>query len=343
MTRVAERRALSCLAALLASALSQVAWAQGTAPSKTAESLFAQGKQALESSDYAHACPLLQESYGIDPATGTLLALAVCHEGVGRTATAWREFRTAADGAAREGRTDRARFAEAHITKLEAHLSKLKVAVASDSPPGLVVEVDGTALPVDQWGAEQAIDPGHHVVTAHAPRRKPWTGAVDIGPEHDVQTVSVGALVLEAADEAAAPVPAASPAADASASPTSEDASTSTPGSWKRPAGWIVGGVGVAALGAGAVFGVLAITKSSDAKSKCSPSSCTDPAAVSENQDAKTAATISDVAIGVGVAAVAVGAFFLLSAPPAPAQSTGLHVVPVVGRERAGAALVTTW
>jgi len=322
---------------LLSAALSHIAWAQTAAPTTRAESLFAQGKQALESNDFAHACPLLQESYGIDPALGTLLALAVCHEGVGRTATAWREFRTAADGAAREGRADRERFAQAHITKLEGHLSKLTVAVSSDSPPGLVVEVDGAAVPVDQWGTEQVIDPGHHVVAAHAPRRQPWSGAVDIGPEHDVQTVTIGALAPEASDALASPPP----ATDATQAPASPD--TSTPGAWKRAAGWIVGGVGIAAVGVGAVFGVMAITKSSDAKSKCSTTSCTDPAAVSENQDAKTAATISDVAIGAGLAAVAVGAYFLLTAPPAPAQSTGLRLVPFVGRERAGAALVTAW
>lgn len=342
MTRAGERYALTCTAAVLAFAVSHLAWAQGAAPATRAESLFAQGKEALEANDFAHACPLLQESYGIDPALGTLLALAVCHEGVGRTATAWREFRTAADGAAREGRADRARFAQAHTTKLEGHLSKLTVAVGSDVPPGLVVQLDGTALPVDQWGTEQAIDPGHHVVTANAPRRKPWTGTVDIGPEHDVQTVTIGVLVPEAPDAPAQPLPASSPPAPEATVPT-ESSDTSTPGAWKRPAGWVVGGVGLAAVGAGAVFGVLAITKSSDAKSKCSPSSCTNPAAVSENQDARTAATISDVAIGAGAAALAVGVFFLVTAPPAEAQSTALRVVPLVGREHAGAALVTTW
>jgi hypothetical protein len=324
---------------LLSAAVSQPVWAQGSAPTTRAESLFAQGKQALESNDFAHACPLLQESYGIDPALGTLLALAVCHEGVGRTATAWREFRSAADGAAREGRADRGRFAQAHIAKLEGHLSKLTVAVTSDSPPGLVVEVDGTALPVDQWGTEQVIDPGHHVVTAHAPRRHPWSSAVDIGPERDVQTVTVGALVLETSDApTASPVASPPPATDATPAPD-----TSTPGAWKRPAGWIVGGVGLAAVGVGAVFGVMAISKSNDAKSKCSPSSCTDPTAVSENQDAKTAATISDVAIGAGVAAVAVGAWFLLTAPSAPSASSALPIMPFVGREHAGIALIRAW
>jgi hypothetical protein len=196
--------------------------------------------------------------------------------------------------------------------------------------------LDGTALPVDQWGTEQVIDPGHHVVTARAPRRQPWSGAVDIGPEHDAQTVTVGALAPEAADAVASPPPATEVT-----QPPAPD--TSTPGAWKRPAGWIVGGVGLAAVGVGAVFGVMAITKSSDAKSKCSTSSCTDASAVSENQDAKTAATISDVAIGAGVVAVAVGAWFLFTAPSAPSASSALPIVPFVGREQAGIALIRAW
>ncbi len=197
--------------------------------------------------------------------------------------------------------------------------------------------MDGTALPVDQWGTELVIDPGHHVVTAHAPRRQPWSAPVDIGPEHDAQTVTVGALAPEATDAVASPPP----ASDVTQAPAPD---TSTPGAWKRPAGWIVGGVGLAAVGVGAVFGVMAITKSSDAKSKCSQSSCTDASAVSENQDAKTAATISDVAIGTGLVAVAVGAWFLFTAPSsAPSASSALPIMPFVGREQAGIALIRSW
>jgi hypothetical protein len=338
------------LALSLSMAFSPLARAQGNASSSRADALFTQGKAALEAGDFAHACPQLQESYAIDPANGTLLALAVCHEGVGRTATAWREFRTAAEGATKDGRADRAQFARTHVAKLEARLSRLTVVVPSDAPPGLVVEVDGTALPRDEWGKASPIDPGHHTIAAHVAGRKSWTAAVDMGPDRDAQTVEVATPVAEATPTASAPAANASPtpigASPAGAAPPVDSTVSpdgETPGAWRRPTGWIVGGLGLAAVGVGAYFGVSAITKSNDAKSQCSPSSCTSSAAVSENNDAKTAATISDVAIGAGLAVVAVGAYFLFTAPSASAPSTAVRVAPFVGRQQAGVAFEQAW
>jgi hypothetical protein len=351
-TRATERAAQVLLPALLAVSLCvvvpAVARAQTSPATSRADALFVQGKAALEAGDFSHACPKLQESYGIDPSNGTLLALALCHEGLGRTATAWRELKAAADGATKEGRADRADFARAHIAKLEPRLSTLAVVVPGDAPSGIAVDVDGAALAQADWGKPVPIDPGHHTVGARAPGRTAWTGAVDLGIERDAQTVKVGPLAPEgpAAALPGAPVAAAPPAnappesAQIDAFPAAQD---TTPGAWKRPAGWIAGGAGVVVLGIGAYFGASAISKSNDAKSQCTPSLCTNGAAVNENNDAKTAATISDVTIGVGLAAVAAGAYLLLTAPASPSAPAASRVTPVVGSRGAGLVFERSW
>jgi hypothetical protein len=64
---------------------------------------------------------------------------------------------------------------------------------------------------------------------------------------------------------------------------------------------------------------------------------------VSENEDAKTAATVADVAIGAGLAVLATGAYFLLTAPSASAPAAAVRVAPFVGRQRAGVAFERAW
>lgn len=186
------------------------------------------------------------------------------------------------------------------------------------------------------------------MLAARAPGGKAWATAVDVAPEHDAQTVTVGPLPsdLPAASPPVGAVPSSVLAASPGGAPASDSIpapETSTPGAWKRPAAWIAGGVGVAALGVGAFFGVSALTKSNDAKSRCSLASCTSAAAVGENNDAKTAATASDVALGAGLVALGVGAvlFFTAPSPSAPAAST--RVAPFVGRRQAGLAFERTW
>jgi hypothetical protein len=341
--RCGRASAIALVLVVFASSVYSPAFAQN-APAARADELFTRGKAALESGDYTHACPQLAESFRIDPAPGTLLALALCHEGMGLTATAWREFGTAVDGATKDGRADRAQFARTHMANLEGKLSRLTLVIPKDAPAGLRVDLDGVEVAPGDWGRASPIDPGHHAIAARATGMQPWTGTVDIGTDDDNQTVKIGPLV----SDAPAPVatPSTTPATAPSIAPPSTEASSPAPapeqpaeGAWKRPAGWIVGSAGVVAIGVGTYFGLSAISKSNDAKRQCSPSLCTSPGAVSENGDAKTYATVSDVAIGAGLAVVAVGAYLLLTAPSASPATTGTLVTPFIGRQQAGLSL----
>jgi hypothetical protein len=331
--------------------------AQSSAPRDPAlaETLFQDAKQRMTHGDYAGACPKLAESYRLDPGSGTLTALALCHEQLGQNATAWAEFIELVSEAQRGGRGDREKFARQHAAALEPGLSRLTITVAPETAalPDVQVQRDKVVVGAAAWDVASPIDPGDHVVEATAPDHQRWSVHVQVGPNGDRQVVSVPALAENPATASSAPAPSIG-AAPAEAKEAANDAPESPPahgGGAQRAAGIGIGAVGLVSVAFGSYFGVQALSKSHDAKQDCSPSSCADPNSVHENNVAKTDALVSDITLGAGIVAFGVGAYLLFSAPsasPAPssADSTGQHrvrVIPLLGRRIGGVAFQTAW
>ncbi len=171
----------------------------GNDPVALAETLFQDGKRLLEQGDARAACPKLAESLRLDRATGTLLALAMCHEVEGRLASAWAEYLEVVARAKKDGRADREEAARQYAHALEARLSTLSIAVpaAVAQIPGLAVQRDGLALEAPAWSTAVPVDPGRHVVVAAAPGRRGWTTSVTVNGPADHQTVTVPLLPPE--------------------------------------------------------------------------------------------------------------------------------------------------
>jgi hypothetical protein len=105
------------------------------------------------------------------------------------------------------------------------------------------------------------------------------------------------------APEATAPLP------PAAAPPTSEG------GSWQRTTGFVVGGVGLLALGATAVLSVVAKVQDGDANAYCNGNACTDQRGVDlakSSGDFSTAATVTFIG---GAALLAAGVVLYLLSP----------------------------
>jgi hypothetical protein len=302
-----------------------------------AEALFEQGRALVAQGKYAEACPRFADSERLDPSSGTLLNLANCYEKLGRTATAWATYREAASAASAASRADYLAIAQRHADALVPKLAKL-TATVTQAVDGMVVRRDGVEMPRSEWGAPIPIDSGSHTVEAEAPGYKTWSTDVDVPKDGAIVTVAVPAL--EAAPVQAAPTPAS---ATTAAPPTEGPGlgaagGTETPpdslGGGQRVTGIVIAAVGIAGLGASAVFAVLAKNTYNDSLGNCQPSNpgLCNGTGVSQRNDARTDGNVASVAFGVGAAALVGGAVVWLTAPRA--SSTGaasLVVAPTLG------------
>ena len=239
----------------------------------TAEALFEQGRDLLRAGNAAEACPKLAESQRLDPATGTLLALAMCHEAEGKFASAWVEFVDVEARSRNENRADRQQVASEHAQTLRPRLSTLTIAVTPElaAIAGLEIRRDGVALGRGAWNTAVPVDSGEHVVEVAAPERKPWRGSVTVKAESDARALTIPAL------EPAPPAPNPAAAVSApSADRTSPRSRSWAPKHWGALEWTGVGaaGAGVVALGVGGYFLSSALSKKSDSSRDCNGDQC---------------------------------------------------------------------
>jgi hypothetical protein len=261
------------------------------------------------------------------------LNLALCHEKQGKIATAWTEFREARAIAKNDGRRDRESAADGEIAKLEPHLSKISVVVSADAKvAGITVEIDGLPLPEATWGTQFPVDPGIRTIIVKAPGYREWKSAVEIG--ETARTADVNVPKLEKASSSGLSTPPVGPASSSAAKPPPIASSTSVtsqppmpepdvPMSSMRKGGFVVGGIGLALIGGGAIAGTVAISKDREADEKCPSGVCTEKKYVDLSKEAVTLANASTAMFAIGLAGVALGAVVIVMAPKnAPARTT---------------------
>lgn len=199
----------------------------------------------------------------------------------------------------------------------EGHdLSAVQVTV--DGAP-LADKLDGTALP---------LEPGEHEIVFRTADQPPVAKKIVVREGEKQRHESV---VLGAASALSAPASAAPPAGDAEAS-TPEKGKTIP----LRLIGVVAGGVGVAGIAVGSVFGLMAASGISQQKTDCaSPTSCARySAALSDHSRWTTDATVSTVSFIAGGVLLAGGVvLFLLGRRPAEpsADATALVIAPTFG------------
>jgi hypothetical protein len=255
-----------------------------------AETLFRQGRASADAGDYPHACVAFAESLRLDAAPGTLLNLADCEEHVGRLASAWGHFQRLQ--IVLPVTDERWEIARQRAVLLAPRVPRMSIILAPDAPRDSRVFRDDVEMDASRLAVPLPVDPGPHSLLVVAPWREARALTV-VAVEHETLPV-VASAGPPLPHEVARPVLAARPAAG-------------------RTAAWLAGGTGIALLGVGTYFGSRALAERHWSDASCTAGICANAAALAEYQSARSDARVSDVALGLGVVALAISGYLLLT------------------------------
>jgi hypothetical protein len=245
-----------------------------------ADTLFAEARALMERGDYERACPKLAASYKLDPTLGTLLNLALCHERIGRVATASAEYERAIDLASAAHDSEALAFATEREQVIKPRVPHLTIAV--DPSARVAVSVNGVAIEARRLGTPLAFDPGDFDVRAIARGKVAWSKTVHLD-EGAIERVDVPTLAYVAVRE-----------------PPRRDHRALV-------IGLAAGGL---SIGVGSILGVLAKSRWDEAKPHCMPDAtgfACDSTGLELSHRASAFAIGSTAAIGVGIAVAAAG------------------------------------
>ncbi|MDI1479785.1 hypothetical protein [Polyangium sp. y55x31] len=278
-----------------------------------AETLFDEGKWLMDEGRYPEACPKFAESQRLDAGVGTLLNLADCLEKIGRTASAWAEFRAAAYAAREKGQVEREQVARERAAALEPRLARLVITAPwADTVQTLEIRKDGQILGRALWGTAVPVDPGKHVVEAQAEGKRPYRVEVEVPGE----ATRVTAAIPELMDVPKAPAP-----------PPPVKPLPNSGGSVHKIAGIALGGAGVVSVIAGSILGMQAIARNDASAAHCIEGNLCDATGVALRSEARMRGDAATGTIIAGVLAATGGLVLYLTAPEGTPARAGVGTV----------------
>lgn len=307
-----------------------------------AEVLFRDGAKLFAEGKLEQACAKFEASLQLDHALGTVLRLADCNDRVGKTASAWAGFQEAAALARTQQQTDREAIAQERADDLFERLSYLSVEIADETQQldGVELVLNGSAIPRASWGTPIPVNPGPQSLEVRAPGYEPWSTRVNVPDAPGTQTATVPTL---------SPTPHESPGADGTPGVDGEQRAhedapeprTSTQQLW----GYLAGGVGLAALGAGGYFTYRAYDLNDQSLDHClsGNSNACDSTGKALRDDARSNGDIATIAAAAGFTLIGVSAVLLLTAPDTESPVAHLELRTRATSASAGIELGGSW
>jgi hypothetical protein len=268
--------------------------------SARADALFRQAQSLLDAGKVEAACSKFEASEAAENGLGTLLHLGDCYERVGRSASAWHAFLEAEAVAHAKKDVERERVATDRVAALEPKLTRVVFVVPPTSRvPGLTVQLGDNTIPAASWGAIIPVDAGVQHVSASAKGHRPWSLDLNVA-RGDSREYRINVPTLS-------PIP----------EPNTDRRSIF------RSAGIVTSGVGVAGIGAGAVFSAL--SHNADDASTCARGVIQCTPSRSTRAGYSDAAAVS-FAVGGTLLATGITLFVLAPAPDNKEQHAPLRV-----------------
>lgn len=285
-----------------------------------ADALFQAAKALGDEGKWAEACPKFAASHELDPQLGVLMNLAHCYEQTERLASAWARWNAAVEWAQREG-DDRIDYAKERRAAVEPQLRRLSIVVTHPAS-GLTVLRGGQPVPAASYGIALPVDPALVTVEIRRGDVVLETRKVPTLPGETVE-LQLDLSAIDAAHPIALPPPLPPPPPPPPA-PVVEPYDPT-----QRTVGWVIGGVGLAAVLTAGGLEVAALVKRGQANASdgCVNNFCA-PDGLSAADDARTFAEVGQWTGIAGIGLLAVGLTVLLTAPDEPETTAAWTTAP---------------
>jgi hypothetical protein len=293
-------------------------WASPSEDAKNqAEKLFQEGKQALEQGLYTEACNKFQQSQQLDPAGGTILALAFCLEQTGQRKPAMERFQEALVWAKKSRNTLRSEIAERHIEALRALLSGLDFHPLL-SYSELRIEIDHQVFPHKKWSSVVFLNPGNHTIEffrgTQLVKQIQWQLF-----EGDLLAVSPAFLPVSMQREDKI----SKPNQPAMVAPTVPHKESQQP-PWVKPVSLSLAVPGALLFGVGSHLGIKTLNDTKEIRMRCPQNPCEDQTALSLRSGLGSRADFSTLFLATGTLLIgtAISLFLFVPAQPTTQHSS---------------------
>ena len=273
--------------------------------SARADEQFRKGRDEQDRGNCQKALEYFRESHALKPGRGTLLNMGLCEKKLGQLAKAMQHLEELLPQLPTGD--ERRQIVRDALAEIKPKVPHLRVLLKADSPAGTVVTYDDAELEPTMIGTDMPVDPGKHVIVVESPGlpNRKYDILMEEGKRQTLQV------------EPGIPAPSTPAVPDESSRNT------------KRTVGFVVGGVGIAGLVAGAITGGLALSDSAAAEKACPTRKGCSSETIDIASRGQTLSIVNTVALALGIVGVGVSIPLILTSGKAKEKSNvGFWVSP---------------